>query len=267
MRAEALVLHYTGYLNKVGVTKKQHTCAPRAPSQGQSAVAGRLVFITDRVMSRTLAALILLTASFHAAHAAPAQDEMAGLLAQKGLMARLGDTLHQATDRAADLVTTAMDSLGVPYRLGGTSAETGFDCSGFVRATYEQAMGLILPRRAAEQAAATQAIDKADLQPGDLVFFNTLRRAYSHVGIYMGDGKFIHAPRTGSQVRVERMDISYWQRRFNGARRVLDTPPSTSTSIVITRDSPAPRAVRLGGTFGQAPAADRPPAPAAGENI
>ena len=134
-------------------------------------------------MSRTLAALILLTASFHAAQAAPAQDEMEKLLVQKGLMARLGDTIHQATDRAADLVTAAMDSLGVPYRLGGTSAETGFDCSGFVRATYEQAMGLILPRRAAEQAAATQTINKADLQPGDLVFFNTLRRAYSLLDI------------------------------------------------------------------------------------
>ena len=174
-------------------------------------------------MSRTLAALILLTASFHAAQAAPAQDEMEKLLVQKGLMARLGDTIHQATDRAADLVTAAMDSLGVPYRLGGTSAETGFDCSGFVRAVYEKTVGMVLPRKAAQQAASTQVIDKKELQPGDLVFFNTLRRTFSHVGIYVGDGKFIHSPKPGAQVRIEDMGKSYWATRFDGARRVTVT--------------------------------------------
>jgi cell wall-associated NlpC family hydrolase len=104
--------------------------------------------------------------------------------------------------------------------VGGSSAETGFDCSGFVRATYEQTIGLVLPRRANEQAAATQIIDRTDLKPGDLVFFNTMRRAFSHVGIYVGDGKFIHAPRAGAQVRVEDMREAYWRTRFNGARRV-----------------------------------------------
>ena len=86
--------------------------------------------------------------------------------------------------------------------------------------TYEQAMGLILPRRAAEQAAATQTINKADLQPGDLVFFNTLRRAYSHVGIYLGDNQFVHAPRSGGRVRIEDLRDGYWMKRFNGARRI-----------------------------------------------
>ena len=88
------------------------------------------------------------------------------------------------------------------------------------RAMYEQSIGLVLPRRANEQAAATQTIDRTDLKPGDLVFFNTMRRAFSHVGIYVGDGKFIHAPRSGAQVRVEDMREAYWQTRFNGARRV-----------------------------------------------
>ena len=73
----------------------------------------------------------------------------------------------------------------------------------------------------AEQAAATQRIDKSDLQPGDLVFFNTMRRTFSHVGIYVGDGKFIHSPKPGAQVRVEDMRAGYWQTRFDGARRVL----------------------------------------------
>ena len=97
---------------------------------------------------------------------------------------------------------------------------TGAVTSGCVRARSEQTVGLILPRNAAQQAKATEVIDKQDLQPGDLVFFNTMRRTFSHVGIYVGEGKFIHAPRSGSQVRVESMDESYWRLRFNGARRV-----------------------------------------------
>ena len=210
-------------------------------------------------MQKKIAALILLAASAHGAHAAPAQDELGNLLAQKGIVARLGDTIHQATDRAADLVLNAIGSLGVPYRMGGTSAETGFDCSGFVRAMFQQTVGLMLPRTAAEQAAATQRIEKTDLKPGDLVFFNTLRRTNSHVGIYMGDGKFIHSPRSGSHVRVENMNISYWQTRFNGARRVLTNDQMaqapSSASRVIDRDSPAPTTVRLGGSFGKPKAA------------
>jgi cell wall-associated NlpC family hydrolase len=114
-----------------------------------------------------------------------------------------------------------MGFLGVPYRRGGNSVETGFDCSGFVKAMYQQSLGLILPRRANEQAAATQKIDRQELQPGDLVFFNTLRRAFSHVGIYIGDNKFIHSPKPGAQVRVEDMAVPYWATRFDGARRVL----------------------------------------------
>jgi cell wall-associated NlpC family hydrolase len=103
-----------------------------------------------------------------------------------------------------------MGFLGVPYRRGGNSVETGFDCSGFVRAMFEQTVGLILPRRANEQAAATELIDRKDLQPGDLVFFNTMKRAFSHVGIYVGNGKFIHSPKPGAEVRVEDMGGSYW---------------------------------------------------------
>jgi cell wall-associated NlpC family hydrolase len=117
-------------------------------------------------------------------------------------------------------VVNAMGFLGVPYRRGGSSVETGFDCSGFVRAMYEQTVGLILPRRADEQARATQKIDKQDLQPGDLVFFNTMRRTFSHVGIYIGDNKFVHSPSTGSTVRVDDLDSGYWEKRFTGARRI-----------------------------------------------
>lgn len=182
-------------------------------------------------MSKWLCILILACAT--AAHAAPQgtnSDDMDRLLADKGLLTRLEDVSHKVADkaqtvagRAGDLVVNAMGFLGVPYKRGGNSAETGFDCSGFVRAIYQQTVGLVLPRRADQQAASTQVIDKKELQPGDLVFFNTMRRTFSHVGIYVGDGKFIHSPRSGSEVRVEDMRQSYWQRRFDGARRVTPT--------------------------------------------
>ena len=173
-------------------------------------------------MPKTLvASLILLAAAAQYAHAAPAQDDTDRLPEHKGLASRLSDSIHQATDRAGDVIRNAMGALGVPYRRGGTSAETGFDCSGFVRSMYQQTVGLMLPRTAAEQAAATASIDKTELRPGDLVFFNTLRRAYSHVGIYVGEGRFVHAPSTGGTVRLDRLDGPYWRDHYSGARRVL----------------------------------------------
>ncbi|HEY3047357.1 MAG TPA: C40 family peptidase [Polaromonas sp.] len=156
------------------------------------------------------------------AHAAPNNpgDDMDKLLADKGFLTQIDQVRQNVSHKASELVVNAMSFLGVPYRRGGNTVETGFDCSGFVRAIYEQSVGLLLPRRAEQQAAATQSIAKSDLQPGDLVFFNTLRRAFSHVGIYVGDGKFIHSPKPGAEVRVESMGVGYWQSRFDGARRV-----------------------------------------------
>lgn len=151
-------------------------------------------------------------------------DDMGRFLAEKGLMERVGEVGAKVQARASDLVVHAMGFLGVPYRRGGNSFDTGFDCSGFVKALFEQNMGLALPRKAEQQAAATQKIDRTDLQPGDLVFFNTMRRAFSHVGIYVGNGKFIHSPKPGAEVRVEDMGIAYWNGRFDGARRVTAEP-------------------------------------------
>ena len=183
---------------------------------------------------RSFFALLALCFFAMTASAAPEKtpDEMAQFLAERGLLQRIGDAGLQLEARASELVVNAMGFLGVPYKRGGTNAETGFDCSGFVRAIYEQTAGLMLPRKASEQAAATEVIDKRDLQPGDLVFFNTMRRAFSHVGIYVGDGKFIHAPRSGAQVRVEDMGVAYWARRFNGARRVVDSDTHTVNAMV-----------------------------------
>ncbi|WP_027016590.1 C40 family peptidase [Comamonas composti] len=194
-------------------------------------------------MSRWFAALLFVSVTAQAAPNEPRSDEMNQLLVSRGLISQLREARHNAAERTndflkearhnvaektSDLVVTAMGFLGVPYRRGGNSAETGFDCSGFVRAIYSETLGKVLPRRAAEQAYATETIDKSELRPGDLVFFNTMRRAFSHVGIYVGDGKFIHAPRTGAHVRVENMQASYWVKRFDGARRVADEDVDTS---------------------------------------
>ena len=154
-------------------------------------------------------------------------DDMSDFLSERGLLERIGDVTQKVDSKASDLVLHAMAFLGVPYKRGGNTFETGFDCSGFVRSVYEQTAGKILPRRAEQQAAATQPIDRADLQPGDLVFFNTLRRTFSHVGIYIGNGKFIHSPKPGAQVRVENMGVAYWSHRFDGARRVTMEQPAT----------------------------------------
>jgi cell wall-associated NlpC family hydrolase len=114
--------------------------------------------------------------------------------------------------------------LGAYYRYGGASSDDGFDCSGLVAYVFERAWGLSLPRRTEEQAKLGKPIRRRDLAPGDLVFYNTRNRPYSHVGIYIGDGRFIHAPRSGKRVRAERLDSPYWKARFSGARRL--SPPS-----------------------------------------
>ena len=157
-----------------------------------------------------------------------ATDPVSRFLADKGLIAAPAVAppvenafVERLRDQASEMVLTAMNFLGVPYRRGGNSADRGFDCSGFTRHVFEMSLGLVLPRRADEQASAAGllSIRRDELKPGDLVFFNTLRRTFSHVGIYVGEGKFIHSPRPGGEVRVEDMGASYWTRRFTGARR------------------------------------------------
>ena len=184
-------------------------------------------------MRLILCGLVFLTT---AALAVPVEDDLDRMIKERGLVTQMTDQLTQQISnqlggplqsarnafggKASELVMQAMGFLGVPYKRGGTSEEKGFDCSGFVRYMYEKSVGLVLPRRAEEQAKVTEEISRSELKPGDLVFFNTLKRTFSHVGIYVGDGKFIHAPRPGKAVRVDDMREAYWQQRFNGARRV-----------------------------------------------
>lgn len=128
--------------------------------------------------------------------------------------------LHDITHRASELAIQALSMLGINYRYGGVSPETGLDCSGLVRYVFREAWGADLPRTAAEISRIGRKIDKVDLRPGDLVFYNTLRSSFSHVGIYLGDRKFIHSSSTGGRVRIDDMDMAYWKKRFNGARRI-----------------------------------------------
>jgi len=130
--------------------------------------------------------------------------------------------------KTQDLLATSLSLLGVKYRVGSNDPGIGFDCSGFVQHVYKEAMGLLLPHNAYSMSLQGKNIAVKDLQPGDLVFFNTVRRQFSHVGIYIGENRFIHAPSHGKGVQVDDMNDIYWGRRFNGARR-LDTdaaPPA-----------------------------------------
>lgn len=217
---------------------------------------------------RPLALATLLVLAGGVVQAAPEDpaDPIARLLADRGL----GDPdkipaavppseyafVQTMRDKASDMVLSAMNFLGVPYRRGGNSAEHGFDCSGFTRHVFEMSLGLVLPRRVDEQASAPGLVKvgREELKPGDLVFFNTLKRTFSHVGIYIGDGKFIHSPRTGAQVRVEDMRYAYWSKRFTGARRAQ---PLAEAALPAATAAPAGKsAARPAAVPAAAPAMD-----------
>lgn len=114
----------------------------------------------------------------------------------------------------------ALGFVGAPYARGGASPQRGFDCSGLVVYVYRSALGVELPRRVADLKSVGRPVRLRDLAPGDLLFYDTRHRPYSHVAIYVGEGRFVHAPRPGERVRVEKMGSGYWRARFNGARRV-----------------------------------------------
>jgi len=172
----------------------------------------------------------------------PPTDPLNAHVAERGLFAEpVAPTSGTALrERTAGLVIAAMNFVGVPYRVGGSNGGAGFDCSGFTRYIFELSLGLTLPHSADEQAAARGLlrVEKAELRPGDLVFFNTLKRTFSHVGIYIGEGRFIHAPKTGSEVRIETMRHAYWAERYTGARRVAtaDAPVTVQATLLPPTD-------------------------------
>ena len=123
-------------------------------------------------------------------------------------------------DGTESLINNAMQLIGVRYRWGGNTPQSGLDCSGFVRYVFNDTFGFLLPRKSAQMSQVGLEIRKDELRPGDLVFFNTMRHAFSHVGIYVGDNKFIHSPSKGTSVRVDDLGSLYWDKRFDGARRL-----------------------------------------------
>lgn len=124
-----------------------------------------------------------------------------------------------STPWVTPLLTTALGLRGTPYRFGGNDPMTGFDCSGFVRYVFAQ-FGYQLPREVQAQFKSGRPITREEIQPGDLVFFETVSKGASHVGIALGNDEFVHAPSSRGVVRTERYTIEYWARRWIGARRV-----------------------------------------------
>jgi len=144
----------------------------------------------------------------------------AQIAASESLPATPPSFMSRAMTSVEGTLDRALDFIGVRYKRGGDSPETGFDCSGFVKYLYDETLGLVLPHNAKAISQQGEHVVRNELQPGDLVFFNTMRRAFSHVGIYLGDNLFVHAPRSGARVRIEDLSSRYWSRRYNGARRI-----------------------------------------------
>ena len=197
-----------------------------------------------------VAALVLLathgTASLAAGHAA---ERSLGEPARVSL----GAAATQVLEAAQDVAIYALSLVGVDYRYGGATPDRGLDCSGLIRYVFQQTTGVTLPRTAHELARIGARVPRSELVPGDLVFFNTRRSAFSHVGIYLGDGQFIHAPSKGREVGVAQLSSSYWKKRYDGARRLVGVLPSLMPSIV----SPA-----IAGTADADPAPGDPADPA-----
>ena len=156
--------------------------------------------------------------------------------------ALLSEPQKQPSDNAIpETLIYAFSLIGVKYRYGGKSADTGFDCSGFIRHVFAETLALALPHSSYAMSKLGNNIEKDGLQPGDLVFYRTLKHSFSHVGLYIGDGRFVHAPSRGKTVEIVDMDNAYWRKRFNGARRVISVSADNGASSPVA-DSSKPTA-------------------------
>ena len=141
-------------------------------------------------------------------------------------------TAGNAWSGAQDVALFALGMIGVNYRYGGNTPEGGLDCSGLVRYVFQQVTGVMLPRTSKEMSSWGHRVRLNELSPGDLVFFNTRSFAFSHVGIYLGDNRFIHAASRGSAVEISRLTEAYWHKHFDGARRLVGVLPSLRPIVV-----------------------------------
>jgi cell wall-associated NlpC family hydrolase len=176
-----------------------------------------------------LAALLALCAG------APARAAASGKTPDKSALAKPTAAL---LEKAQDVAIFALGLIGVDYHFGGETPASGVDCSGLVRYVFSQTTGISLPRTSAQMGKVGARVARVDLVPGDLVFFNTRHFVNSHVGIYLGDNRFVHAPSGGSEVRIASLDDAYWRKRFDGARRLVGVLPG-ATAADLARVSAA----------------------------
>jgi cell wall-associated NlpC family hydrolase len=194
--------------------------------------------------ARPLATLVLALAIAGTACASPPNRH--ATIAKQPAVA-LPTTTPTLWQQAQDVAIFALGLIGVDYRFGGESPATGVDCSGLVRYVFQQTTGITLPRTSAQLGKLGANVGGAQLMPGDLVFFNTRRFVNSHVGIYLGDNRFVHAPSTGSEVEISSLDEAYWRQHFTGARRLIGVLPDIIPAAVAAEPLPAPFATTATG--------------------
>src|SRR4030095_6657899 len=200
---------------------------------------------------RLLAALLAAGVVAHpTVGAAPGRDE--GSLGAGA--ATVKDAATQALSTAQNLSSFALELIGIRYKWGGNTPATGLDCSGLVRYVFQKVTGVSLPRTAKDMSRLGEQVEVPDLKPGDLVFFDTRHFAFSHVGIYLGGNRFVHAPRRGRDVEVATLDSSFWQKRFSGARRMIGILPDLmprifSEVVAAPLDAPVAPAAGVSGTL------------------
>jgi len=175
----------------------------------------------------------------HATSAQGAQRH-ADLTLADGARASLADAADRMLQGTREIGLFALSLVGIDYLYGGESPERGLDCSGLIRYVFQHVTGVTLPRTAQELSRIGKDIRAADLEPGDLVFFNTRRFAFSHVGIYLGNDRFIHAPSRGGEVGVASLGSAYWQKRYNGARRLVGVLPALMPSLIAHAEARVP---------------------------
>lgn len=185
-----------------------------------------------------LVASIAAAAALHATVAVAAERPANRTLAESARVSLL-TAADRVVEGTREIRLLALSLVGIGYRYGGETPAQGLDCSGLIRYVFQQVTGVTLPRTAQALSHMGRTVSVAELEPGDLVFFNTRRLAFSHVGIYLGNDRFIHAPSRGGEVGVASLTDGYWQKRYNGARRLVGVLPSLLPSL-ITRAEATP---------------------------
>jgi cell wall-associated NlpC family hydrolase len=180
-------------------------------------------FPTARGLARSLALVYSLAVGSAVAAGEQAKEAPTESFAQAGkaYFSRAADLLvDSVSGRSENLINQAMELIGVRYRWNMDIPQSGLDGSGFVAYVFKDKLSFLIPRKSSQISKVGKSVNRDDLQPGDLVFFNTMRMTFSHVGIYVGENKFIHSPSKGASIRVDDMTSVYWDKRFDGARRL-----------------------------------------------